>query len=93
MNPDQADQANSDVSKMVSAQSWRKMHIGMAWEGAKELQDVRVRQALNYAVDKQAIIDTVLLGATSPLQAPVNPPLNNTASNPTPMTPRKPKRC
>ncbi len=31
------------------------------------LQDKRVRQALNYAVDKKAIIDKVLLGAGSPL--------------------------
>jgi peptide/nickel transport system substrate-binding protein len=91
LNPDQAAGANSNVSQMISAQSWRKMHIGMAWEGAKELQDVRVRQALNYAVDKQAIIDAVLLGATSPLQSVVNPPLNNTTLDPYPYDPEKAK--
>ncbi len=29
----------------------------------QELQDVKVRQALNYAVDKQVIVDTILQGA------------------------------
>jgi peptide/nickel transport system substrate-binding protein len=91
LNPDQASRANSDVSRMISAQSWRKMHIGMAWEGAEELKDVKVRQALNYAVDKQAIIDSVLLGASAPLQSVVNPPLNNPALEPYPYDPEKAK--
>lgn len=37
------------------------------------LNDVRVRQALNYAVDKQAIIDSVLFGAADPMDAPMAP--------------------
>ncbi len=32
--------------------------------------DARVRQALNYAVDKQAIINNVLFGAADPMDAP-----------------------
>ncbi len=36
-------------------------------------QDVRVRQALNYAVDKQAIIDNILLGLTQPMDSPLPP--------------------
>ncbi|MBS1253418.1 MAG: Heme-binding protein A [Anaerolineales bacterium] len=39
------------------------------------LSDVRVRQALNYAVDKQAIIDSVLFGAGQVLDAPMSPSL------------------
>lgn len=35
------------------------------------LNDVRVRQALNYAVDKQAIITNVLFGAGDPMDAPM----------------------
>lgn len=34
----------------------------------KPLDDVRVRQALNYAIDKQAIIDNVLNGLGTPLK-------------------------
>ena len=44
--------------------STRNIFIGMnALGGSKELQDKRVRQALNYAVDVDAIIKNVLSGA------------------------------
>jgi ABC-type transport system substrate-binding protein len=36
-------------------------------------QDERVRQALNYAVDKEAIIDNILLGLTQPMDSPLPP--------------------
>jgi peptide/nickel transport system substrate-binding protein len=36
------------------------------------LQDLKVRQALNYAVDKQAIVDTIFLGLAEPLDSPVS---------------------
>jgi ABC-type transport system substrate-binding protein len=39
------------------------------------LGDVRVRQALNYAVDKNAIIQNVLFGAGDPMDAPMAPSL------------------
>jgi len=39
------------------------------------LSDKRVRQALNYAVDKQAIIKGVLFGAAEPMDAPLAPSL------------------
>jgi peptide/nickel transport system substrate-binding protein len=39
------------------------------------LNDVRVRQALNYAVDKQAIIDSILFGAGDIMDAPMAPSL------------------
>jgi len=37
--------------------------------------DVRVRQALNYAVDKEAIIKGILFGAADPMDAPMAPSL------------------
>jgi peptide/nickel transport system substrate-binding protein len=39
------------------------------------LGDVRVRQALNYAVDKQAIVQNVLFGAADAMDAPMAPSL------------------
>lgn len=39
------------------------------------LSDARVRQALNYAVNKQDIIDSVLFGAAEPMDAPAAPSL------------------
>src|SRR5690606_27081257 len=35
--------------------------------------DVRVRQAFNYAVDNDAIVQSLLLGAARPLDAPMAP--------------------
>lgn len=40
-------------------------------EVSPELQDPRVRQALNYAIDKQAIVDNVLFGAGEINTSPV----------------------
>lgn len=37
----------------------------------KPLDDVRVRQALNYAIDKQAIVDTILQGAATLSNGPI----------------------
>ncbi len=39
------------------------------------LEDKRVRQALNYAVDKQAIVDGILFGAADVMDAPMAPSL------------------
>lgn len=37
------------------------------------LSDARVRQALNYAIDRQAIIDNVMFGAAEAMDAPIPP--------------------
>ncbi len=42
-------------------------------EVAHPFEDVRVRQALNYAVDKEAIIETIFQGVGSPSSAPIVP--------------------
>jgi peptide/nickel transport system substrate-binding protein len=91
LNPDQAKKADTSVSRLVTAAGWRKMHVGISQKGADPLKNKLVRQAMNYAVDKQTIIDTVLLGATQPLQAVVNPPLNNKDLKPYPFDPAKAK--
>lgn len=62
-------QANKAV-KVLMAPSNRTIFIGMNTQKAP-LSDVRVRQALNYAVDKQAIIANVLFGAGQPMDAPM----------------------
>lgn len=91
LTPNQADMANSDVSRLVTAEGWRKMHVGFSHDGDEILQNKLVRQALNYAIDKQAIIDALLLGATSPLQSIVNAPMNNPELEPYPYDPEKAK--
>lgn len=46
---------------------------GEAARGFEALTDARVRQALNYAVDRQTIIDTLLGGTATPLGQPFVP--------------------
>jgi len=66
-------QANDDV-KVLVAPSDRTIFISLDTNDER-LRDPRVRQALNYAVDKRAIIDNVLFGAAEPLDAPMAPSL------------------
>ncbi|MCX7627015.1 MAG: peptide-binding protein [Methylophilaceae bacterium] len=53
--------------------------------------DVRVRQAINYAIDKQELIDGVLLGLGEPVAAPYKPGTRwvNPELEPYPYDPRK----
>jgi peptide/nickel transport system substrate-binding protein len=92
ITPDSADQANSDVSDLVKIEGLRKMHMGISIKGEQPaLADVKVRQALNYAVDVPTIISSLLGGSTSPLLSIVNPPNNNPALKPFTYDPEKAK--
>lgn len=62
--------ANSSTNTAVTVPGLRKYAMFFDTKSGltPELSDVRVRQALNHAVDKQAIVDMVYLGYASPLQ-------------------------
>jgi len=60
--------------KVLLAPSIRTLFISINTT-AKYLDDPKVRQALNYAIDKEAIIKSVLFGAADPLDAPMAPAL------------------
>ncbi len=63
--------AHADV-EVVHATSVRVIYIG--FNNLREpFTDVRVRQALNYAIDKQEIVDVILGGAGEPSTAPIVP--------------------
>ncbi len=62
-------QANDKVEVKI-APSDRTIFIAFD-TGDERLSDPRVRQALNYAVDKQAIIDNVLFDAAEKMTAPM----------------------
>ena len=66
-------QSNPDV-KVLLAPSNRTIFIAIN-NNDPVLSDKRVRQALNYAVDKDAIIESVLFGAATKLDAPMAPSL------------------
>lgn len=89
---DQAAQADSDVSSAVYVIGLRKMHMTISFSGEQPaLQNKLVRQALNYAVDKEAIVNDLLGGNTDILSSYVNPPNNNPALEPYPYDPEKAK--
>ena len=60
--------------KVLMAPSNRTIFIAMNTQ-RPPLNNAKVRQALNYAVDKQAIITNVLFGAGEPMDAPMAPSL------------------
>ena len=66
-------QANEDVEVLL-AESDRTIFIAMDTTDPV-LANPQVRQALNYAVDKQAIVENVLFGAAEVLDAPMAPSL------------------
>jgi len=57
--------------KIITPASNLIMFVALAPKGP--LADPRVRQALNYAIDKKAIIDNVLFGLGLPADAPIPP--------------------
>ncbi|MEM2126518.1 MAG: ABC transporter substrate-binding protein [Candidatus Methanosuratincola sp.] len=50
----------------------RRMFIGLNVQWGP-FKDVRVRQALNYAVDKEAIVENIFMGLTKPMDSPLPP--------------------
>ncbi len=60
--------------KVLMAPSDRTIFIAINTQ-KPPLNNLKVRQALNYAVDKQAIITNVLFGAGEPMDAPMAPSL------------------
>ncbi len=57
---------------VVFENSVRVIYMGFNMEDEK-FEDVRVRQALNYAIDKEAIIATTFQGVGEPSSAPIVP--------------------
>lgn len=57
------------------------------------LHDTRVRQAISYAVNRQAIADTVYLGAAVPIHGPVSPGNRTWHSAAAPTYPHDPPRA
>lgn len=88
---DQASLADSDVSHAEYVVGLRKMHLTISFNGNDALKDKRVRQALNYAIDKEAIVNDLLGGNTNILKSYVNPPNNNPDLVPYEYNPEKAK--
>ncbi|MDH3247679.1 MAG: ABC transporter substrate-binding protein [Acidimicrobiia bacterium] len=72
-SPDQADSLISDGFEIYSATRGQVLAMALVTDQGGPLADVRVRQALNYAVDKEAIREA-LTGGFSPTAGLYAPP-------------------
>ncbi len=87
---DICDQANSDFTHLDAREGLRKLQLTISIEkGNPALRDVRVRQALNYAVDKESICENILSGYTHPYDSYVNPANNDPSLKAYPYDPDK----
>ncbi len=67
----------TNTVKVVLGSSSRTVFVAMdlTYPGGTPLAIKKVRQALNYAVDKDAIVKNVLAGAAAPMDSPMPPSL------------------
>lgn len=89
---DIAEQANSEFTHLDAKEGLRKLQLTMSIEkGNPALKDVKVRQALNYAVDKESICEDILSGYTHPYDSYVNPANNDPSLKAYPYDPERAK--
>ncbi len=72
--PDQAETANIEDTRIVSTEGTRRLFVGLRSEDDTPLADKRFRQALNYAVDVQALVAEFHAGYGQRYGSWVNPP-------------------
>ena len=85
--PIQAAEWDSPNSRLEAIESTQRMFIGIRIEEESPLADKRVRQALNYGVNVEQIVDDWLEGYGERYGSWVNSPSNNLALAPWPYDP------
>ena len=73
--------------RVETIEGGRRVFVGISTDGPEPLRDVRVRQALNYAVDWESINQGLFLGRTTRMSYVFNPPNANTDIEPYPYDP------
>ncbi len=87
---DMADQVDTGNTHVDAQAGLRKMALTISIEkGHEALKNVKVRQAMNYAVDKENITENILSGYTAPYSSYVNPANDNPKLKPYPYDPDK----
>lgn len=69
-------QGKSNV-KVVAIEGGRRIYLGLLTQGDVPTANVKVRQALNYGVNVEAIAQTLFAGAVKRMPTPTNPPNRN----------------
>jgi len=87
--PDQAGAANTGHTRLETVESTRRLFVGLRPQEGTPLADRRFRQALNYAVDVQALIAEFHAGYGQRYGSWVNPPHANPDLAPWPYDPEK----
>jgi peptide/nickel transport system substrate-binding protein len=87
LSPDQAEAANTERSRLAAIESTRRLFVGLRYEEGTPLADRRVRQALNYAIDVQALVDEFHAGYGQRYGSWVTPPNANPSLQPWPYDP------
>src|SRR5262249_41630684 len=73
--PDKADGVNKgDKTRISSGDGLRKIFVGMRMDRSQALADKRVRQAINYALNWDAISRALLNGNGKRMKTILNPP-------------------
>ncbi len=86
---------NSSIARISKAPTLRVIYIVMdadARAGKSQVQNLKVRQAINYAIDVDTIIKTVMTGNATPTAAVLNPQhfgFDKSLENPYPYNPGK----
>ncbi|MCL4302288.1 MAG: hypothetical protein KJ077_41755 [Anaerolineae bacterium] len=87
--PDLQDQIDSNMGRMVNVPSLTRVINGIVFYNNPAIESKALRQALNYGVDVQTIIDNLLAGRTKRSGSFVNPPNIAPTINPYPYDPEK----
>jgi peptide/nickel transport system substrate-binding protein len=75
INPDVVDQVEAaEGVRVVAGDSLLRAMIGINIEAHEALGDARVREAINWAIDTDALIDAYALGLATPSLTMVSPP-------------------
>jgi peptide/nickel transport system substrate-binding protein len=87
VSPDLRTQVDTRRAAVTTVQGLRRIYVGFVFYGHPAMKNKRVRQAINYGLDFQKIIDTVLLGNGKRVGTFVNAPNQNPDVKPYPYDP------
>ena len=89
LSPDQIATLETESTRVEAIESTRRLFIGIRADADSPLADKRVRQALNYAIDVDAIVNNLAGGYGQRYGSWVNPPHNQDTLTPWPYDPDK----